>query len=92
MNNEDSQNLRRLLCRFDDWLSVLSGLSGLLPIHPKTYIKAWRQRAQALEFEKETQEMNKSLNSDDKQSENDEENKSGEAEENKSNTNTEIPS
>lgn len=73
----------------------LTGLSGFLPIHPLTYMKAWKSRKQALKIEAESREENKSLNSDDNQSANYDENKSEDPEENKSgnsNTNTETPS
>ncbi|XP_066938194.1 small ribosomal subunit protein bS16m [Macrobrachium rosenbergii] len=31
--------------------SVLFGLAGLLPIHPKTYVEAWRNRKKSVEGE-----------------------------------------
>ncbi|XP_037779645.1 probable 28S ribosomal protein S16, mitochondrial [Penaeus monodon] len=35
--------------------SILFGLAGLLPIHPSTYIKAWRNRKTAANAEGETE-------------------------------------
>jgi small subunit ribosomal protein S16 len=32
-----------------DLLNVFTGLSGLLPIHPRTFIQAWRNRRAASE-------------------------------------------
>lgn len=84
MANSTSCIERLFLFFFGHLFIVSSGLSGFLPIHPNTYITAWKNRQSELQFEAETLEENKSSKSDENKFEDNEENKSADVEENKS--------